>query len=131
MNSNYVTLIYFIPSLLNLFFYVGALIFVFTRRHWHRQAAGMAMLGIGTMLCLHVVGAVTPMVLSQLIDTDSWVLYNGILQTVFTVVRLGALGLIFAAVFVGRQPHEVDQESPTFRGYSNTDDNPYVPPLSR
>lgn len=131
MNSNFLPWIFFIPSLLSLLFYLGALIFVISNRNRHRQAAGMAMLGVGMMFLLHVVGTVAPVVMSHLFDTDSWVLYNGVLQIVLTVARLGALGLVFAAVFVGRQPYNADQESYSAQGYINADDNPYVPPQSR
>jgi hypothetical protein len=126
-----VTWFYFIPSLSSLLFYVGALVFLFSRRDRHRQAAGMAMLGVSIMLVFHVAGSVTPIVMSYLFDTDSWVLYYGMIQAVMTFAHLGGFALVLAAVTVGRQPSDVEQQSYSTQGYINTDDNPYVPPLSR
>lgn len=123
--------IYSVSSVLYLLFYVGALFFIASKRRLNPQPAGLAMLGVGLMLLFHILGSITPLILANLFDSDSWVLYNGLLQSLITISRLAAFSLILAAVFSGRQPRDTNDVSYSAESKITANENPYVPPMSR
>ena len=121
--------IYMLSGLLTLLFYIGALIFVIFKRGRHPQAGGLAIIGVSILLLTHIGSWSSNWMLSRFVDTDQFLLFNGIIQLVLNMGRLFALAIILAAVFAARGAREsADSREATV--YPPASDNPYASPSS-
>ena len=120
--------IYWIPGVLYLVFFIGALVFLFSKLGRHPRAAWLAIVGIGISLIAHVAQLSSSMIILRLFDSEQFMLYHGTLQVFFSLANITGKGIVVAAVFAYRQPAEPGTERAS--GFPETSDNPYVPPTN-
>jgi hypothetical protein len=119
-----------IGPLLTLLFYLGALGFLATKQTDRSGAKSYAVVGFAILLLLCLSSMSLPLLLSQFPGFEYFPMYFGIYSLVTSILHAIAMGLLIAAIFVGRkswadQETGVDSKRPPIQS-----DNPYSPPAN-
>lgn len=127
------SILYSIPTLLSIFFYVGAVIVLATRPSDGSKAKLYSILGTAILLFSSLSGWALRFVISMTFDSSSLGMVYAMFSILQTLLYFVGLGLILMAVITGRKPAVANTSADPAGGDRppQASDNPYVSPGSR
>lgn len=123
-----IPLIHSLSTLLMLLFYMGAMVFVVSRKSDNRSAKSLAVTALALMFLTHLGSLVFNIWMSRSVSPSN----AGVVISLFSIASslcfAISVGMLVAAVFV-RPPPTDQAEPPGKDGALVNSDNPYSPPI--
>lgn len=127
------SILYTIPTLLSIFFYLGAVIVLATRPSDGSKAKLYSILGTAILLFSSVSSWAFRFVISMAFDASSLGVAYGMFSILQSLLYFLGMGLILLAVITGRKPAvaNASADPPGGDRPPQASDNPYVSPGGR